>query len=180
MITQFIGARSLSICKAECLATSSQTFPHSAFRGVHYSSTSVVEKVHLTLTCLLYNHQRKCQQNQHNSQHTTHNTQHTTHNTQHTTRWTAIALPSSGLLPSISKGTSTIPPTHCVIDNYVSVNGAVRQVHSGHSLFPCFGRHNGTHQKIERWIGPQPHLAAVWSKNTTTNRKLVEMIVGIV
>jgi hypothetical protein len=115
---------------------------------------SIGEKVCLTSRGLLYNQHRKSQQNQHNTQHTTHNTQHTTHNTQHTTRWAATTLLSSSLLPSISTGTSAMPPALCAMDNYGSVDGAMRWVHSGCSPYPCFGRHYCTHQKIERGTAP--------------------------
>ncbi len=136
---------------------------------VNYSPTFDGDKVCLTLRGLLYNQQRKA-----NKIDTTHNSVVRCvccDNSQHTTRW-AAALPSSGLFPSISKGISTMPPTLCAMDSYISVNGAMHWVRSGRSLFPCFGHQYCTHQKIERGMGPRPQVAAVWSKKHNNQPKV--------
>jgi hypothetical protein len=114
----------------------------------------------------------------HNTQHTTHNTQHTTHNTQHTTHNTThkkmvCCYPSiQRFHPSFSTETPATPQTLCAVDPYGSVDDPMHRVRSRRSSFSYFGCQYCIHKKIERGIGPWPHVAAVWSKKHSNQPKV--------
>ena len=66
-----------------------------------------------------------------------------------------VTLPPAAL-PSFSKATSAMDPSHCTAIPMSPVQALGGASHSHRSPFPCFEHQKGTHQKIERWAGPWP------------------------
>lgn len=79
-------------------------------------------------------------------------------------------------MASIAMATSTMAPDLGAAAPYGSVAGAGNLVCSRCCQFPCFGRQNRTHQKMERYAGLWPKVAAIWGCKTTFNKKLASSV----